>query len=209
MELRVVGVGLGRTGTNSLKLALERLLGAPCHHMLEVFADERQFPLWVDAIDGRPEWDAIYDGYAATVDWPGAAFWRELVAANPEAVVLLSRRESPEAWWESATRTIFAPFNGEDAPAPPDFRAAALALFDRNGIDPGDREAAIAGYTAHLEAVRAEVPADRLVEWVTGDGWAPLCAALGAPVSDEPFPHVNTTDEFRARRDAREPDADS
>ncbi len=209
MHLQVVGVGLGRTGTNSLKLALERLLGAPCHHMLEVFADERQFPLWVDAVGGQPDWDAIYDGYAATVDWPGAAFWRELVVANPDAVVLLSRRERPDAWWESATRTIFAPFNGEEAATPPEFRAAALALFARNGIDPGARDVAIAGYEAHLEAVRAEVPADRLVEWVTGDGWAPLCAALGVPVPDEPFPHVNTTDEFRARRATPAPDADS
>src|SRR6478736_7536238 len=127
MELRVVGVGLGRTGTNSLKLALERLLDAPCHHMIEVFANGEQFPLWVAALEGDPDWTAIYGGYAATVDWPGAAFWRELVAANPDAVVLLSRRESAEVWWNSARRTIFAPFNGEDAPTPPEFRAAAEA----------------------------------------------------------------------------------
>ena len=201
MDLRVVGVGLGRTGTNSLKLALERLLGAPCHHMLEVFANEAQFPLWVAALDGRPDWTTLYRGYEATVDWPGVAFWRELVEANPDAVVLLSQRESAEAWWDSASQTIFAAFQGEDLPMPPDFRAAALRMLQRTGIDPADRAAGIAGYHAHLAAVRAEVPAERLLEWTTGDGWAPLCAALGVDVPDEPFPHVNTTDEFRARRD--------
>jgi hypothetical protein len=203
MGLRVVGAGLGRTGTHSLKLALERLLGAPCHHMIEVVRDERQFPLWASALDGEPDWSTIYDGYAATVDWPGVGFWRELVAAHPDAVVLLSRRESPRAWWNSARRTIFAQFNGEDVGASLEARATALALFARNGIDPGDADVAMAAYEAHLEAVRSEVRADRLVEWTTGDGWQPLCDALRLPVPDEAFPHVNTTAEFRARREAR------
>lgn len=203
MELRVVGVGLGRTGTNSLKLALERLLDAPCHHMTEVFADEAQFPLWQQAIAGAPDWDAIYGRFGATVDWPGCAFWRELTDANPDAVVLLSRRETPEAWWESARRTIFAPWTGEDAPRDPAFRVAAEALFARNGIDPADPKVAMAGYQAHLEAVRATIAPDRLLEWTAGDGWAPLCAALGVAVPDEPFPHVNTTEEFRARQAER------
>ena len=128
MGLRVVGVGLGRTGTNSLKLALERLLDGRCHHMIEVFADDRQFPMWqAAAAGGEADWDAIYEGFVATVDWPGAAFWRELVAAYPDAVVLLSQRESAEAWWESARRTIFSPWNGEDPGTDPGFRAAAEA----------------------------------------------------------------------------------
>jgi hypothetical protein len=206
MELRVVGVGLGRTGTNSLKLALEQLLGGRCHHMIEVFADEQQFPLWQQAAAGEPDWDAIYDGFVATVDWPGCAFWRELVVANPDAVVLLSRRESADAWWSSAVKTIFAPWHEEGAPLPPEFRASLETLVARNGVDPADPAVARAGYEAHLAAVRAEVPAERLVEWVAGDGWEPLCAALGVPVPDEPFPHVNTTDEFRARREARAAD---
>jgi hypothetical protein len=206
MDLRVIGVGLGRTGTNSLKLALEHLLGAPCHHMLEMIADERQFHLWLAALGGEPDWDAIYEGYVATVDWPGTAFWRELVAACPDAIVLLSRRETAEAWWTSARRTIFAPFNdeqdGDDAGPRPGHLAAVLAMFARNGIDPRQPEAAMAAYDAHLAAVRAEVPVDRLVEWIPGDGWGPLCDALHLPVPDRPFPHVNTTEEFRDRRES-------
>jgi hypothetical protein len=79
MTLRVVGAGLGRTGTNSLKLALEQLLGGPCYHMFEVFGHPDSIPRWVDAVEGRPvDWDALMNGYRAAVDWPAAAFWREL-----------------------------------------------------------------------------------------------------------------------------------
>jgi hypothetical protein len=204
MGLRVVGVGLGRTGTNSLKLALEQLLGAPCHHMVEVFAHPDQIPLWTAAAAGEPDWPAIFEGYAATVDWPGAAFWRELVAEYPDAVVLLSRRESADDWWDSASRTIFEAFNGGAVPPPmASWFETLRELFAEGGIDPTDETSAKVGYERHLEAVRAEVPPERLVEWTTGDGWAPLCAALGVPVPAEPFPHVNTTEEFRARFEER------
>jgi hypothetical protein len=205
MTLRVVGVGMGRTGTNSLKLALEQLLGAPCHHMLEVFEHPAQVPLWTAAAAGDPDWPATFDGYAATVDWPGAAFWRQLVAEYPDAVVLLSKRESADAWWRSADRTIFEAFTGASAPPPPmvAWFETLRALFAEEGIDPTDEAASKAGYERHLEAVRAEVPPERLVEWTTGDGWEPLCAALGLAVPDAAFPHVNTTDEFRARFDER------
>jgi hypothetical protein len=201
MTLQVVGVGLGRTGTNSLKLALEQLLGAPSHHMIEVFAHPEQVGLWTAAAAGDPDWAAIYDGYAATVDWPGAAFWRELVVEYPDALVLLSRRESADAWWQSATRTIFTMWNGEVGVPPEmaDWFAMVGLLLARQGVDPTDEAASKAAYERHLAAVRAEVPADRLLEWQPGDGWEPLCAALDVPVPAEPFPRVNTTEEFRAR----------
>ena len=205
MGLRVVGVGLGRTGTNSLKLALEQLLGAPCHHMLELFEHPEQIALWTAAAEGNPDWPATFDGYAATVDWPGAAFWRQLVVEYPDAIVLLSKRESADAWWRSANRTIFEIFNG-DAQLPPPMTAwfeTVRGMLRDAGIDPADEETSKAGYERHLDDVRAAVPAERLVEWTAGDGWEPLCAALGLAVPDEAFPHVNTTDEFRARFDER------
>jgi hypothetical protein len=200
VELAVVGVGFGRTGTNSLKLALEQLLGGRCHHMHEVFERPEVIPLWTAAAAGDPDWDAIFDGDVATVDWPGAAFWRELVDAYPDAVVLLSLRESPEAWWRSANRTIFEMRRMEGLPP----EAAAWLgtveqLIRTHGVDLDDEAASIAAYRRHIDDVRAAVPAERLVEWTTGDGWGPLCDALGVPVPDEPFPHVNTTAEFRDR----------
>ncbi|HUI26312.1 MAG TPA: sulfotransferase, partial [Candidatus Kryptonia bacterium] len=105
--MRLIGAGLGRTGTMSLKLALERLLGAPCYHMLEVFGHPDHIAAWHAAADGRmPDWRALLADYAAAVDWPAAAFWPELSAAFPDAVVLLSVRD-PQLWWQSASETIF------------------------------------------------------------------------------------------------------
>src|SRR5438067_5203084 len=114
MSLRVIGAGMGRTGTMSLKLALERLLGGPCYHMIEVFPRPAHFQHWIDASHGKmPSWDQVFDGFAAAVDWPAAAFWPEIAAHYPDAIILLSTRESAEAWWKSANATIFEPNRGE------------------------------------------------------------------------------------------------
>jgi hypothetical protein len=199
LTLRVVGAGLGRTGTHSLKLALERLLDAPCYHMIEVIGHPEAVPRWRDAIAGSPRWDEIYAGYGAAVDWPTSAFWRELMRAAPDAVVLLSVRDA-DAWWTSASHTIFESMQqmARDEPVA-DFSGMVTALLtERFTPRWADRDEAIAAYERHNDAVRAAVPPDRLLEWRPADGWAPLCAALDVPVPDEPFPHVNTTEEFRA-----------
>src|SRR6476469_909011 len=129
MTLRVVGAGVGRTGTASLKVALEQLLGGRCHHMLEIIGDPSQVPGWTDAIDGRDvDWQQLLDGYVALVDWPGAAFWRELSDSNPEALVLLSPRD-PEAWYRSASNTIFNVFAGHAPPGMEEWFASVGRLF--------------------------------------------------------------------------------
>jgi hypothetical protein len=199
MTLRVVGAGLGRTGTHSLQLALQQLLGAPCYHMSEVFQHLEHVPVWHAAAKGQPvDWDAVLTGYVATVDWPGAAFWRELRALSPDAVVLLSVRDAA-AWWNSADRTIW---EATRRPPPPEFAAWHEMLLDLFNLrftpEWDDREGAMAAYERHNDEVRASVPSDRLVEWRPGDGWAPICAALDVPVPGEPFPHVNSTTDFRA-----------
>lgn len=202
MPLRVVGAGLGRTGTHSLKLGLEQLLGGPCYHMLEVFERPQDVAVWQRAVGGEsPDWLAFLGGYRATVDWPAAAFWRELAATSPDAKVLLSVRDTDE-WWASAQRTIFAV---SERGAPPDNPEASAQLHmittmlrERFTPDWGDESAAKAAYERHNDQVRASADPSRLVEWAPGEGWQPLCAALDLPVPDEPFPHVNTTAEFRA-----------
>ena len=208
MTLRVVGAGLGRTGTVSLKLALERLLGAPCYHMVEVFSHLDHVPAWHGAVRGEPtDWESLLGGYRAAVDWPAAAFWPELSEAYPDAIVLLSVRDDPGTWWHSADRTVFAAMR---RPAPPELEAWFEMVTElwRTRLAEGwdDAEVAMAAYERHNDAVRAAIPADRLVVWRPGDGWEPLCAALGLAVPDEPFPHENTTAEFRAmaRLDADE-----
>ena len=209
MTLQVVGAGLGRTGTHSLKLALEQLLGGPCYHMIEVFARPDDVAVWQAALDGDPpDWAEFFADYTAAVDWPAVAFWSELSAAFPDAVVLLSVRDT-DAWWQSAQQTIFA-VSRRELPADPLLRAhlqMIAAMFDRRFTAGWDDEAtAKAAYERHNEAVRASVEPGRLVEWHAGDGWGPLCRALGVAVPDVPFPHVNTAHDFRAMAGLDEPE---
>ncbi len=206
MTIRVVGAGLGRTGTTSLKAALEQLLGAPCHHMFEFFVHPEHVPGWHAAARGEAEdWSALLDGYAAVVDWPGASFWPELTAAFPDAVVLVSNRD-PDAWYESAINTIFPNMINEVAEDQSDdwkaWHAMVRDVFDsRFTLDLADKEATLAAFDAHYAAVRAAIPADRLLEWTVTDGWAPICAALDVPVPDEPFPRLNTRDDWAPKDD--------
>jgi Sulfotransferase domain len=196
MALQIVGAGLGRTGTNSLQLALQQLLNGPCYHMIEVIADpDVRVQQWMDAMDGRPDWETMMNGYVASVDWPAAAFWRELADAYPDAPVLLSTRASTDVWFKSFSETILRVMlrdepNG-DSPMP---LRMMNERFTPEWRDPGACKAA---YERHNADVRATIPADRLIDWQPGDGWKPICAKLGLPVPSEPFPHANTTEDFR------------
>ncbi len=196
--LRVVGAGLGRTGTMSLKLALTRLLGGPCYHMAEVVQHPPHIERWTAAARGESvDWHALFEGFVAAVDWPVAAFWEEISAAFPDATIVLSTRE-PESWWKSASDTIFRSESVKNREGPfGDMIHAMLAARFTPHIE--DRAACLLAFAEANAHVRATAPRARLVEWTTKDGWAPLCRALGVPVPDEPFPHANTTDEFRAR----------
>jgi hypothetical protein len=195
--LKVVGSGVGRTGTHSLKIALEQLLGGTCHHMIEVFGHPEEIPIWSDAIDGKPvDWAGLMAPYCAQVDWPGCSFWPELTEANPDALVILSVRD-PGAWYTSCANTIFGDMEtmaeGGDA-----WMAALLRLLgQRFGDRLDDRNAMVAAFEAHNDSVRAGVPSERLLEWTASDGWDPICERLGVPVPAEPFPLTNTTDQFR------------
>jgi hypothetical protein len=201
MALQAVGAGLGRTGTHSLKVALEQLLGGPCYHMVEVFGRPDQRDTWAAAVRGEEvDWDSFLAAYHATVDWPAAAFWKELSVAAPDAVIVLSTRDS-DAWWKSASETIFAVL-ARGASPDDDAGRAELSMIEalieqRFTPDWRERDGAIAAYEAHNARVRAEAPPGRLVEWRPGDGWAPLCAALGVAEPSEPFPHLNSTADFR------------
>ena len=204
MALQVVGAGFGRTGTLSLKHALQMLGFGPCYHMVEVFAHPEHVPMWRAAGRGEPvDWDALYEGYQSTVDWPSTRCWRELADHYPEAKVILSRR-SPDSWFESVSNTIFKALSG---PAPENPVAQAQMAMARELIFDGtfsgrqlEKEHAIAVFEAHNAEVRRTIAPDRLLVFEASDGWAPLCAFLGVPVPAEPYPRVNTTDDFVARR---------
>lgn len=200
MTIRVVGAGLGRTGTHSLKLALERLIGAPCYHMIEVFGHPEHMAQWREAATGAaPDWAELLEGYDAIVDWPGASFWRDISEAFPDSIILLSTRSDADAWWGSASKTIFEALSTPGVEANDEFHAMWKAIADNRFTEhTDDRDSAIAAYERHNADVRATADPSRLVDWQPGDGWQPLCAALGVAVPDEPSPHVNTTDDFRA-----------
>jgi hypothetical protein len=196
--LRVVGAGLPRTATRSLKGALEQLLGGRCYHMSEVFQHLEDVPAWRAAIRGEEtDWSSFPPDCVAAVDWPASPFWRELADANPEAVIVLSTRESAVQWWESCDATILPIARRDEWPEHEDWLSMFHEQLAREiGADWNDRAVAEAFYEQHNAAVRQEAPAGRLLEWRATDGWEPLCEALGVPVPDEPFPHTNTREEW-------------
>jgi hypothetical protein len=199
--LRVVGAGLPRTATRSLKDALERLLDGRCYHMAEVFEHLEDVPAWRAAAHGDPvDWHSFPPDSVAAVDWPASAFWRELAEANPDALILLSTRASAAKWWESADETILPVLRNPVEPEHEEWQGMVHELLAREiGPDWDNAERAQAFYERHNEEVRRDAPADRLLDWQARDGWKPLCDALGVPVPDEPFPRVNTREEWLAR----------
>jgi hypothetical protein len=195
MALRVVGAGLGRTGTLSLKVALEKLLGGKCYHMAEVVEHPEHMPVWKNAALGEHvDWKRVFDGYVAAVDWPAAAFWEPISQAFPDAIILLSSRDA-SSWWESASTTIFPTTMQAEGP----WREMLDAMFRTFTTDLTNREACIAAFERHNANVRAKADPTRLLDWTPKDGWEPICRALGVAVPDEPFPRVNTNEEFATR----------
>ncbi|MDF2232838.1 sulfotransferase family protein [Albimonas sp. CAU 1670] len=199
MTLQVIGAGFGRTGTDSMRAALDMLGFGPCHHMFELKDGSEQQRLWraMTASDAPPDWGSLLGGYRACVDWPTAAWWPELVEAFPQAKVVLTWR-SPESWWESFSKTIL-PVLVRLRDSDPDaagYRAVALRSL---GGRFEDRAHCLAAYEANAAAVKAAVPAERLLVHGLGDGWGPLCAFLGVPVPDAPYPRSNDAAAFQAR----------
>lgn len=202
--MRVIGTGLPRTGTNSLKLALERLLGAPCYHMFEMVPRrDRHGPRWLEIVSGReadpdfrPDWSFL-SGFDAIVDWPGSTVWDLLVRDFPDAVVVHSVRDDADQWWRSLDRTVGALLRtalAGDDPASSAFHRALTTRSGWGGVD--DADLMRRRYVEHDAAVRAAVDPARLVIHNPRDEWGPLCAALGVPVPDEPYPESNSSEDF-------------
>jgi len=199
MPPKVIGAGVGRTGTYSLKLALNELGLGPCHHMEEVLINApTQIPLWSAATQGKPDWNTIYEGYESAVDWPTARFFRELNEAYPQAKFILTDR-SPQTWAQSFGETIYKLLAGADQ-APDQMQPwleMSQEIISQSGFPPGLDQAGLASaFTAHCEAVKAAIPASRLLVYQVKQGWEPLCAFLDLPVPDMEFPRTNDRTEF-------------
>ena len=220
--MKAIGAGFGRTGTRSLKAALELLGHAPCYHMSTVIAEPCRVRQWLEIGEGRgPGWDEVFTGFQAALDWPAAAYWRELAEHYPDAKVILTVRD-PDRWYDSVSETIFARALAERRPLPlrrrvirrlvtrraPDFalypRMAKATIFDRvfdGRID--DRAHAIEVYENHVADVKATIPPDRLLVFDVRQGWAPLCEFLGTPIPDRPFPESNERTAWHGKRPRR------
>lgn len=202
MSLSVIGAGFGRTGTLALKCALEKLGYGKCYHMLEIQAHPEYTPLWSAVIAGESyDWDRIFSGYGAAVDWPVCSFWRELVEFYPQAKVVLTTRD-PDRWYESVLGTIHRSLQDLESADKVTRQRRLMArkivmeqTFD-NRFE--DRAHAIAVFRQHIREVQETVAADRLLTYEVSEGWGPLCEFLACPEPSEPFPRTNTKEEFRS-----------
>lgn len=195
MTLKVVGAGFGRTGTASLKVALETLLGSPCYHMSEVLGNVGHVDHWLDAANGNPDWKSIFGNFVATVDFPASNYWRELADAYPEAKIILSVRDA-ESWYQSTQKTIFSKDLQALYAGTKWGRMIKATIDDHLGCDVNDKEATIAAFHAHNARVSDSFGAGRLLKFEAKDGWEPLCQLLNKPVPEEAFPHINSKEEF-------------
>jgi hypothetical protein len=206
--MKVIGAGLGRTGTLSLKAALEELGFGPCYHMQELIGKHPEhIDTWVDALHGRPvDWKTFFKNYQATVDYPGCNYYKELMAIYPNAKVILTVRD-PEKWYESAYHTIYAiskvipSWIGYINPQRAKLREIiGDQIWKRQFGNFEDRQQSIATFVKYNEDVKQYVPPERLLIFEVKQGWEPLCQFLGVPIpQDKPFPHLNDTAEFRQR----------
>ena len=205
MALKIVGAGFGRTGTNSLKLALEQLGFGPCHHMFEVADHPEQLTYWQAAARGDlPDWDELFADYGACVDWPSARYWREIAAHYPNAKVLLSVRPV-EKWIKSVHATIYPAMQDRGDQVPEETRARRDMAYEiiveqTFGGRLGDADHAMAVFRAHTDEVRSVIAPERLLVYDVAEGWEPLCEFLGVAVPDGPFPRMNSAQDFIEKR---------
>ncbi|HZS92986.1 MAG TPA: sulfotransferase [Chloroflexota bacterium] len=200
--MKVIGAGFGRTGTLSLKAALEELGFGPCYHMVEVFANPHHVEFWQAAAEGKTvDWADVFSDYNATVDWPACRFYEQIMHAYPDARVLLSLRD-PEKWYESVANTIYRRSTATDEPVGPanipGFGRMVTSVVWQGTFDGQfeNKEHALAVFDRHIQEVKQRVPADKLLVFDVKQGWEPLCRFLGVDVPEGSFPHLNDTAAF-------------
>jgi hypothetical protein len=199
MTISLIGAGYGRTGTLSLKSALETLGYNKCHHMIEVIQNPGESEKWLHAIDSKSvNWDRLLEGYEATVDWPACHFYQELADYYPKAKVLLSIRD-PMSWFESMSATTLGVIRKRmQTSKAGQSRNLGIELVVNAafGGKIDDAEHAIRIFNQHTKAVVNAIDPNRLLIYDVREGWEPLCQFLDKPVPDIAFPRVNSRREF-------------
>ena len=207
MTIKVIGAGYGRNGTLSLKQALEKLGFDKCYHMMTLDQSKDEDLAWLKLHRGEQvDFEQLFEGYQASVDWPSCNFWREQMAAYPDAKVILSERD-PEAWYASIMKTIYPSSVAmrdqvQSSPEPDHLwqrRSEMVFELIWDGLFDGrmdDKDHVIGVYLEHNQTVKDEVPPEKLLVFNSAQGWAPLCEFLEVPVPDEPYPKTNTSEDF-------------
>lgn len=195
MTIKVIGAGFGRTGTSSLKVALETLLDGRCYHMTELLKSRGHVQYWLDVAAGNPDWSTIFDGFVATVDYPASNYYKELAENYPEAKIILSVRDA-ERWFQSAQDTIFSQKIIDFQEGTKWGRMVQATINDHLGGDVTDKAAVIGAYNEHVKQVKSTFGPERLLVFDAKDGWPPLCDFFGLPEPDTAYPHVNAKEEF-------------
>lgn len=212
MTLKIIGTGLSRTGTKSLKEALEILTGESCYHMYELFLHPERLHLWVEAEEKQhTDWDSLFMGYGSAVDLPTTKYYAQLLEKYPDAKFVHTDRD-PDSWYESAASTIFSPASpitkelrvifesGDRSTNWSRLRAIRFgSLSIQEGLFRGqtaDKSSAISVYNEHNKNVKATIPPYKLLVFRIEDGWGPLCDFLNVEVPRVTFPHRNTRNSF-------------
>lgn len=211
MALQIIGAGFGRTGTLTLKTALEDLGFGRCYHMLELFENRTHITHWESALQQKnTDWTKLFEGYQAAVDFPACYYYKELMDYFPEAKVILTERD-PEQWYNSAISTILnykptvfqiiklllkAPFSSESRNFIRIGKHNDTLLHQKLFSDKKNKNKTIDVYLQHNEAVKKNVPADRLLVYEVTQGWEPLCNFLEVPVPSKEFPKTNRKEDF-------------
>ncbi|KAJ8611784.1 hypothetical protein CTAYLR_007729 [Chrysophaeum taylorii] len=223
--LYVIGAGFARTGTSSLKLALETL-GLRVYHMTENVKNHN-LPLWhawsaakspeerARAIDGIVD-ELASRGFNATTDFPASLAYEELLGHYPSAKVLLSVRSKGEVWAASVLSTIarFGPLS--KYPPWRFFESLRMNvetheyIWQTIGAPTVDglplRDDLAAAHDSWIDKVRATVPSDKLLVHEAKDGWKPLCEFLSPEFEQQcadilksgvPYPHANDTSKMQ------------
>jgi hypothetical protein len=209
--MKLIGAGLPRTATLTQKVALEMLGIGPAYHMVDVLRDLPRLRQWEAALDGNPDWDAIFAGYESTVDWPGSYYYRELKERYPDAKILLSVR-SGESWAKSMIATISSFLYGDSLmhhlsmaracidPLWRDYSPMMKRMWRESGLIPEGCAFDADVLARQMERYNAQVQDDfdDVLVWTPGDGWGPICELLDVPVPDAPFPHMNDSASFES-----------
>ncbi len=209
MGLNIIGAGFGRTGTNSLRLALNAIGAGPCYHMNEVRHNPGHKIMWSDiAFGNTPDWDKLFENYQSAVDWPATHYWDQLISRYPDAKVILTVRD-PDAWFKSFSNTIYKSIHlpvEDDIPTEDLLHRKMIYKIIAEDTFNGrahERKAAIRVFNRRINEVQDAVHEDRLLIYRIKDGWEPLCKFLDVPVPDQPFPKTNTTADFIAQAPER------